>query len=843
MWRGPEQNGISRETGLIDKWDYNGVDSADVLWKNDELGGMSTPIVLRGKLYTIVRAEPATRREGEKVVCVDANTGKKLWESRFNVYLSDVPAERIGWSCCVGDPATGRIYAMGVNGFFQCLDGETGKTIWSHSLNEEFGLLSTYGGRTNVPVLHEDLVIISAVIIGWGDMAKPAHRFLGFKKDTGEVVWFNGTSLLPKDTTYSTPIVTVLNGQAAMVFGSGDGGVWALQPRTGKSIWNFQFSMKGLNVTPVVADGIVYTGQSEENFDNPTTMGAVVAIDGRKSGNITKTGLIWEQPGMVGKSAPILWNGRLYAFDEGARLYIFDAKTGEPVGKPLRMAGAMMHSSPIYADGKLYACSRTGWNVFKITESGAKLIDKKRLEAEDEVLGSPIVSHGRIYLPTMARIYCIAKKDQPTSATPRPPAPKETPLAANDQPATVQVVPAEAVLRPGQEQAYTVRLFNARGQFLRTAKAKFTVTGPGQVSSSGIFTAPADASHTAATITANVAGLVGKARVRIVPPLPWRFTFDKGEVPVTWIGARYRHIVLDEQLLAKLTRESKRARQLYIYLMTIWTNNATEKADFNDRTPQRTWSGLLRYATDPQTGGPLYDSVTTLEKAKTEIEPALKALKRERIVADWKWSLKAGKPAPAAAANAKSALGEAQDIQLIVNRGPRRIEGNGVMTKITTIPLGTRSQGWMGPSDLHDYTIQTDVRGSEEGGKLPDVGLIAQRYTLDMMGASQQLQIRSWVPQTHTRLGVTASYPWKSETWYTMKFRASNEEGRAVLRGKVWPRGSSEPKGWTIEAIDEYPNVVGSPGLFGNATNAEVFIDNVTVTENEHQPERTAQAR
>ena len=57
------------------------------------------------------------------------------------------------------------------------------------------------------------------------------------KKDTGEVVWFKGTKPGPKDTTYSTPTFGVLNGQAAMVFGSGDGGVHAFQPRTGETIW------------------------------------------------------------------------------------------------------------------------------------------------------------------------------------------------------------------------------------------------------------------------------------------------------------------------------------------------------------------------------------------------------------------------------------------------------------------------------------------------------------------------------------------------------------------------------------------------------------------------------
>ena len=207
-WRGPEQNGISRETGLIDRWDPDGGADGNVLWKNTELAGISSPIVLGGKLYTIVRDQPDTKREMEKVVCVDAATGKKLWENKFYVYLSDVPAERVGWSSCVADPTTGRIYALGVCGYFQCIDGDSGRTIWSRSLSEEFGLLSTYGGRTNVPVLHEDKVLISAVTTNWGDFARPAHRFMAFDKNTGEMFWFAGTKLAPEDTTYSTPVVS-----------------------------------------------------------------------------------------------------------------------------------------------------------------------------------------------------------------------------------------------------------------------------------------------------------------------------------------------------------------------------------------------------------------------------------------------------------------------------------------------------------------------------------------------------------------------------------------------------------------------------------------------------------
>jgi len=712
-WRGPEQNGVSRETGIIDSWDPEAEgDSGNVLWRNRELGGISTPIVLRGKLYTLVRSEPGTPQEGEKVVCVDAATGKKIWENKFNVYLSDVPAERVGWSSCVGDPTTGHIYAMGVCGFLQCLDGETGKTIWSHSLNEEHGLLTTYGGRTNVPVLFEDLMIISGVTTGWGDYARPAHRFIAFDKKTGETIWINGTRIAPEDTTYSTPAMGVLNGQAAMVFGSSDGGVHAWQPRTGKPIWNFQISRRGMNVSPIVDHDRVYIGNSEENLDN-ATMGGIFGIDGSKTGDITKTGELWPHaPGMVGKSSPVLVDGRIYAFDDGAKLYIVDAATGKPVGKPVKLIGTIMRSSPVYADGKIFACTTSAWHVLQPTKDGVKLTHKLRLSEEDEVSASPIVSHGRIYLPTGAQLYCLGKKDAKPAATARPELPKETPVSPDDAPATAQVVPVEALLKPGAHQKYTVRLFNARGQFLRNATANFSLAGPGEIGKDGTFLAASSPAHSATIVTAKVGDLQAQARVRVVPDLPWKFDFTDGEVPITWIGARYRHITRD-------------------------------------------------------------------------------------------------------------------------------VDGDKVMVKITTIPKGTRSQSWMGHPDFHDYTIQADVMGSLTNNKMPDAGVIAQRYTLDLMGASQQVQIRSWTPQLG-RFSKSVPFAWKPNTWYTLKFRAAAENGKAVLKGKVWKRGEAEPREWTIEAVDATPNLIGSPGLFGNANDSEVFVDNITVTSNSASGTATA---
>jgi outer membrane protein assembly factor BamB len=151
-WRGPEWNSISRETGLPDTINPAGGANSNLLWKKEDLGGRSTPIVLRGKLYYITRHNPGTAKECERIVCLDAATGDLKWQSIHNVWSSDVPDTRVGWSNVVGDPETGYVYALGANGLFKCLDGESGEIKWQIPLHEQYGVLTTYGGRTNSPI-------------------------------------------------------------------------------------------------------------------------------------------------------------------------------------------------------------------------------------------------------------------------------------------------------------------------------------------------------------------------------------------------------------------------------------------------------------------------------------------------------------------------------------------------------------------------------------------------------------------------------------------------------------------------------------------------------------------
>lgn len=820
-WRGPELNGVSRETGLVDRWSPEG---ENVLWKRADLGGRSTPICMRGKLYTLVRDHPDTDIEGEKVVCLDAATGKTLWENVFNVFLSDVPAPRVGWSSVVGDPESGNVYAMGVCGFFQCINGSTGKTIWEHSLSEEHGIISAFGGRAAFPVISGNLIFVSSVFVDWGDKARPAQRIIAFDKRNGAPVWYGDTRPLPEDVSYSMPVPTVIDGMAQLVVASGDGSVYGFEPRTGKQLWSYNASARGIQGTPLVVKNRVFLGQAEENRDD-SSMGAFFSVDASKRGDLVKSGELWRKKEItVDKSSAVEVDGSVVFIDSGGYLHVANPDTGAFLnGQKGKKLDTAISASPLYADGKIYVCTLSGiWYTLKLNGHNVDVVYRMRLSG-GEVNASPIVSHGRIYQQLANVLYCIGQPNHEPQAAPRPDPPQEMATASDSKPAQAEVVPCESLLLPEGTQEFQVRLYNSKGQYLRIAnpdEIKFTLESPGpkkpagdkaslgQIDKNGGFTAPAGHRASAVLVQAECAGLKGTSRVRVIPDLNWKFDFNNGQIPITWVGARYRHVPIDYDLLKSLEKKNPLAGQLYIYLTTGFTNSGRPAVKYDNTTPQQTWTELLRYLD-------LIEKATSPEKAKAELDPLLKILADEKVVSKWAWPNKQG-------------------IQLTVERGPRKIDGNGVMLKITTIPRGARSQSWFGQDDLHDYAIQADVCGAQKHGRLPDVGVIGQRYTLILMGDSQKLEIRTW-PAHDFRIRKSIPFTWKADTWYTLKFRCANENDKVVLRGKVWPRGEKEPGAWTLDVTDPsfHPERQGSPGIAGDAQHSEIFYDNILVTKNQ----------
>ena len=138
----------------------------------------------------------------------------------------------------------------------------------------------------------------------------------------------------------------MLDGQAALVFGSSDGSVWNFQPRTGRSVWNFKMSRRGINTPPLVDGDTVYISQSEENLDN-TSMGSATAFKGTGSGDITATSTLWQRKGVMdGRSMPVVLGDRIYFAEDGAKLFVFDKATGEPVGRGMHRHPVLQRQDP-----------------------------------------------------------------------------------------------------------------------------------------------------------------------------------------------------------------------------------------------------------------------------------------------------------------------------------------------------------------------------------------------------------------------------------------------------------------------------------------------------------------
>jgi outer membrane protein assembly factor BamB len=546
-WRGPEQTGMSREDAVITSWSEDG---ENLLWRVP-VGGRSTPIVMNGRMYSIGPVGTGGCLQ-ERIFCLDANTGLLIWEHRFNVFHTDIVENRVGWTSLVGDPETGNIYGHGTGGQLFAYDKD-GKRLWTWSLTEELGRSSGYGGRLHTPIIDEDRVIISFtyILTQWGTGKKKAgHRYYAFDKHTGEVVWIGQPGGKPKNTTYSTPVVTVADGRRILVAPNADGNIYGMEARTGRKIWTFKYSLAGLNSTGVARGRHFYLSHSEENVKG-TEMGALVCIDVTGKGDITDTGEVWRVDGIKGGySSLALGTDHVYVAENNAVLHAFDAMTGKKAWE-YDVGRAMKGSPVVTADGVIYVGEVNGmFHILKDKGDKCVKLDYKEFTRSDglvvEIQGSPAISNGRVYFMTRYDTYCLGKTTAKTIMVSVPPMEAEDKPAPGGTPFAI-LHPAVMSVAPGDEIQLRISMFDGKGTMFGAAPlpaaaptGAWTVKGvAGTVSEDGMFHASAENKFSAGTVTLKMGELTATARIRISPKLPISESFDKmaiGKQAPGWIG-------------------------------------------------------------------------------------------------------------------------------------------------------------------------------------------------------------------------------------------------------------------------------------------------------------------
>ena len=600
-WRGPDRNGVSTAKGLPEKWSLKGENLA---WKAP-YGGRSTPVVLGDRLY-LENTSGKGETEQERVLCFNADTGKLLWEYKFNLFQSDVPAHRVAWASPVADPETGNVYVFGVNNLLTALTRD-GKKIWERSITEEFSPFTTHGGRTVSPIVDGNLVIVSTPTSTWGAQANRAQRFIALDKRTGDIVWISTPGGRPYDTSYGPMNIVTVNGRRLLVTGGADGAALAMKPQTGEPVWNLVVAKRGLNTGVVVNGNFAIVSHSEENLDS-NEMGMIAAFDATGKGKLGKESIKWAIKGFMGGfSSPIIDGDRLYQADNSSNLFAFDVQTGRQLWK--RNLGTIQKASAVFGDGKIYIGSETGkFYILRPHADRCEVLSEVELPISDQglasqkipepVVASAAIARGRVYFVSSDALYAIGPKQ--TSAEPWKPV-TQTMEAGQGDPAWVQVAPTELVLKPGETVQLHARLYDSAGRFLREEKAAWSLDHLKGTVTDGKFSVAPDKTGQAGLIKATVGGIVGEARARVIPPLPWNETFESyavGAVPPHWVSATAGRLQVSEldggKVLEKLPNDTL-FKRIRVFMGPADWSNYTVEADIriNEKRRQMGDAGII----------------------------------------------------------------------------------------------------------------------------------------------------------------------------------------------------------------------------------------------------------
>ena len=596
--RGPNRDGVSQETGLVDKWALNG---QNFLWRVP-YGGRSAPIVMGNRVYV---QNPAGRGAAmrERVMALDADSGKVVWEYTFNIFQSDVPPHRVGWASPAADPDTGNLYALSVGAEAVALSKE-GKLLWSRSIGEEFAAFTTHGGRTMSPIIDGDLVIVSAAISSWGTQGNRAHRFLALDKRTGDIVWVATPGGRPYDTAYALPTLATINGLRLLIAGTGDGAIHAMKPQTGEKVWSFVAAKRAINTGAVVKGTSVIVSHGDENLDT-SELGMIGAIDGSQTGDIKTTK--WAMKGdQFGFSSPVIDGTRIYQVENGSRLKAYDLETGRELWR--QALGTVQKAPLVLADGKLYVGTESGkFFIVRPHADKAEVLSEVELPISKDsvqqqegtpepILAGAAVSRGRVFFVSSDAVYAIGPKTAKALTGLATDAPAEK---GDGPPAFVQVAPTELVLKPGQTVKLHARLFDAKGRFLSEASnATWALQGLKGTVSDGSFTVAGDPVEQAGTIKATVGAISGEARARVVHPLPWTETFDAyadGAVPPGWINAtagKFSVTTLEGQKVLQKAPDNTIFKRLRAFIGPTDWSNYTFEADVRGTTRRRQMSDI-----------------------------------------------------------------------------------------------------------------------------------------------------------------------------------------------------------------------------------------------------------
>lgn len=387
-FRGPTGQGHAQGALPVD-WSPD----KNVAWKQDIPGkGWSSPVLWDGKVYlTTAVPDAATKELSLRVLCLDAATGKVLW----NVEAIKQPASKVPNHHNKNSNASPSPLVDGKHLYVHfghlgtaCLD-LTGKLVWK---NTELSYTPVHGNGGS-PILADDLLVFS--IDGSNKQA-----LIALDRGTGKLRWqTDRRSTAPKKFSFSTPLLIEVAGQKQIISPASNM-VGGYDAKTGAEVWRVNYTGYSVIPRPVYGHGLVFLSTS---YDRPTFL--AIKPDGK--GDVTESHVAWSTK----KDAPhtpsaLLVGDELYLVSDNGTATCLDAKSGT-VHWSQRLGRNGFSASPTFADGKVYFQDEEG--VGYVVKAGKQYELLAKNDMKEKTLASYAVADGAIYLRTGERLYKIAK--------------------------------------------------------------------------------------------------------------------------------------------------------------------------------------------------------------------------------------------------------------------------------------------------------------------------------------------------------------------------------------------------------------------------------------------------
>jgi outer membrane protein assembly factor BamB len=391
QWRGPQRNGISRETGLLKEWPKEG---PKLLWKiTDADSGYSTPSVVGDRLYLLGNDGP----DSEFAQALAIADGKRVWRTRLGKVGPNNP--QMNYAAARSTPTVEGefLYALSSDGDLACLEVGTGKMRWQKNLRTDFGGKPGDWAYSESPLIDGDVLVCTP----GGSEA----TLVALNKKTGQTIW-KWASPEGDLAAFASAIVVEVGGvkQYVQLLQKGLVGVEA---KTGKFLWRYGKPVSRFNAnipTPLASEGYIYVSSAG-------TGGGAVKLK-------VKDGSVEPEEVYFGLKFPTAIGGAVkvgdYLYGTAQALLCIEFATGQVKWEDRALGAASL----CYADGRLYLHSENG-EMGLVEPSPEAYREKGRFAPPDQpkhtiqmekAWAYPVVANGQLYIRDQGTLWCYDVK-------------------------------------------------------------------------------------------------------------------------------------------------------------------------------------------------------------------------------------------------------------------------------------------------------------------------------------------------------------------------------------------------------------------------------------------------